>query len=129
MRVAIVFKAALVGVRRFARPRVIHQVRIDGQVIDESVTASVLSYLVLWLAALVGATLLLASYGIDLESATTAVLVTLNNVGPGLGSVGPNANFGDLPAMAKLALSFCMVLGRLEFYALVVLVMPSFWRR
>jgi len=129
VRVAIIFKAALVGVRRFARPRVIHQVRIDGQVIDESVTASVLSYLVLWLAALVGATLLLASYGIDLESATTAVLVTLNNVGPGLGSVGPSGNFGDLPAMAKLALSFCMVLGRLEFYALVVLVMPSFWRR
>ncbi|MEM9382784.1 MAG: TrkH family potassium uptake protein [Planctomycetota bacterium] len=129
VRVVILFKAALVGVRRFARPRVIHQVRIDGQVIDESVTASVTSFLALWLLVFLAATLLLASYGIDLETSLAAVLVTLNNVGPGLGGVGPAESFGGLPAIPKLALSFCMVLGRIEFYALVVLLMPSFWRR
>jgi len=129
VRLAIVFKAALVAVRRFARPRVIHRIRIDGQALDESVVASVTGYLVLWLMVFVAATTLLGAYGIDLETSSTAVLVTLNNVGPGLGGVGPAMNFGALPGAAKFALSICMVLGRLEFYALVALLMPTFWRR
>lgn len=130
VRVAIVVKAALVTVRRFARPRTVHQVRIDGQSIDESITASVTGYLVLWVAVFVAATTLVASFGrLDLESSATAVVATLNNVGPGLGAVGPYGNFGGLHDVSKLALSFCMVLGRLEFYALVVLLMPSFWKR
>ncbi len=129
VRLAIVLKAALVAVRRFARPRVIHRIRIDGQALDESVVASVTGYLVLWLMVFVAATTLLGAYGIDLETSATAVLVTLNNVGPGLGGVGPAMNFGDLPGAAKFALSICMVLGRLEFYALVALLMPTFWRR
>lgn len=129
VRVAIVLKAALVGVRRFARPRVIHDVRIDGQTIDEGITASVTGYLVLWVAVFVFATTLVASFGTDLETSATAVVATLNNVGPGLGAVGPVENFAGLQALPKLVLSFCMVLGRLEFYALVVLLMPGFWRR
>jgi trk system potassium uptake protein len=129
VRVAIVFKAALVGVRRFARPRMIHQVRIDGQSLDEGVVASVTGYVVLWVVVFVAATLLVASLGSDLETSATAVVATLNNVGPGLAGVGPMQNFGDLHPLAKVTLSVCMVLGRLEFYALVVLFMPSFWRR
>lgn len=129
VRVAIVLKAALVGVRRFARPRVIHQVRIDGQTIDEGITASVTGYLVLWVAVFVFATTFVASFGTDLETSATAVVATLNNVGPGLGAVGPVENFAGLHALPKLVLSGCMVLGRLEFYALVVLAMPGFWRR
>lgn len=129
VRVAIVIKAALVGVRRFARPRVIHQVRIDGQSIGEGVVASVTGYLVLWVMAFIAATVFLASLGTDLETSATAVVATLNNVGPGLHQVGPMLNFAELPGASKLCLSVCMVLGRLEFYALVVLLMPSFWRR
>ena len=129
VRIAVVVKAALVGVRRFARPRVIHQVRIDGQTIDESVTASVTGYLVLWVAVFLAATTVVASFGTDLPTAGTAVLVTLNNVGPGLGGVGPMENFADFHGLVKVLLSMCMVLGRLEFYALVVLLMPSFWHR
>ena len=67
--------------------------------------------------------------GTDLETSATAVVATLNNVGPGLGGVGPVENFAGLQALPKLVLSLCMVLGRLEFYALVVLLMPGFWRR
>ena len=73
--------------------------------------------------------MVLASFGIDLETSATAVIATLNNVGPGLAQVGPVENFAGLHDVAKVVLSLCMVLGRLEFYALVVLLMPSFWRR
>ncbi|MEL6429636.1 MAG: TrkH family potassium uptake protein [Planctomycetota bacterium] len=134
VRILIVVKAALVGVRRFARPRVIHQVRVDGQSLDGDVVASVTGYVVLWVLVFTAATTLVASFGSDLETSATAVLVTLNNVGPGLGGVGPYSDaavtgFGSFHDAAKVALSLCMVLGRLEFYALVVLLMPSFWRR
>lgn len=129
VRIAVVVKAALVGVRRFARPRVIHQVRIDGQTIDGSITASVTGYLVLWVGVFLMATTVIASFGHDLETSATSVLATLNNIGPGLNGVGPMQNFADFHGVVKLILSLCMVLGRLEFYALVVLLMPSFWRR
>ncbi len=129
VRVVIMFKAAVVSVRKMARPRVLDQVRIDGDSLDEGVVASVTGYFVLWVAVFLAATMLLASFGTDLETSATAVIATLNNVGPGLGGVGPVENFAALHDIPKVVLSLCMVLGRLEFYALVVLLMPSFWKR
>jgi len=61
-------------------------------------------------------------------TAATAVLATLNNIGPGLALVGPSHTFAEMPVLAKLLCSIFMILGRLEFYALVVLFLPRFWR-
>jgi trk system potassium uptake protein TrkH len=58
----------------------------------------------------------------------TAVAATLNNIGPGLGGVGPMAHFGDLPDFSKLVLTICMLTGRLELFTLVVLLFPAFWK-
>lgn len=129
VRILIVAKAAVVGVRRFARPRAIHAVRMDGQTLDAGIVGSVTSYFALWVLVFLGATLFLTAFDIDLESAGTAVLATLNNIGPGLNVVGPSMNFAEFNPLVKLVLSGCMILGRLEFYALVVLFLPSFWRR
>ena len=63
-----------------------------------------------------------------LVTAATSVLATLNNIGPGLYGVGPTQNFALMPAATKLLMSFFMILGRLEFYAMVVLFVPRFWR-
>ncbi len=65
----------------------------------------------------------------DLPSAGASVIATLSNIGPGLGSVGPTDNFAHVPAFGKLVLSFCMLLGRLELFTVLVLVFPSFWRK
>ncbi len=129
VRVVIMIKAAFVSVRKMARPRMLDQVRVDGESLDEGVVASVTGYFVLWVAVFLAATMVLASFGTDLETSATAVIATLNNIGPGLAQVGPMQNFAGLHDVAKIVLSLCMVLGRLEFYALVVLLMPSFWRR
>lgn len=129
VRILIIAKAALVGVQRFARPRAIHAVRMDGQTLDAGIVGSVTSYFALWILVFLGTTLLLTSFDLDLESAATATLATLNNIGPGLSAVGPSMNFAELNPIAKLVLSGCMILGRLEFYALVVLFLPSFWRK
>jgi trk system potassium uptake protein TrkH len=76
-----------------------------------------------------GGVLALSAYGIELEDAGTAVLATLNNIGPGLGRVGPSVNFAGFPDGVKILLSIFMILGRLEFYAVVALFVPGFWRR
>ena len=65
----------------------------------------------------------------DLISAMTAALGCLSSVGPGLGSVGPAANFGHIPALGKLVLCGCMVAGRLELFVLLSVFSRELWRR
>ena len=71
----------------------------------------------------------MAGVGMDIPSAGASVIATLSNIGPGLGSVGPVDNFAHVPALGKLVLAFCMLLGRLELFTVLVLVFPSFWRK
>ena len=137
VRFLILAKAALQGVRNFARPRAIHSVRLDGGSLPDGTVGMVMSYCGLWFLVFLLGTLIIA--GLDLEppagfedqvllTAATSVLATLNNIGPGLAAVGPTSNFAFMPDPAKLLLSFFMILGRLEFYAVVILFVPRFWR-
>ncbi|QDU68086.1 TrkH family potassium uptake protein [Engelhardtia mirabilis] len=128
VRVLIVAKVALRSVQHFSRPRALHQVRIDGQTLDEPTIAMVTGYFGLWSLVMIAGTIALTALDVDLISASTAVLGTLNNIGPGLAAVGPAQTFADMPDLAKLLCSIFMILGRLEFYALVVLFLPRFWR-
>jgi trk system potassium uptake protein TrkH len=128
VRVLIVARAAILGVLRFVRPRAIHAVRVDGQTLDQATVANVTGYFALWILVFLLGTLCLTTFGIDLVTSSTAVLATLNNVGPGLGGVGPALSFEEMPTLVKALLSLYMILGRLEFYAVVALFMPGFWR-
>jgi len=67
--------------------------------------------------------------GLDLISAISSVATCLGNVGPGLGTVGPMDNFSGVPVVGKWILIACMLLGRLEIYTLLVLMVPGFWRK
>jgi trk system potassium uptake protein TrkH len=127
-RFVILVRAAIRGVLAFSRPRAVHTIRIDGEAVDEGVVASVMSYVGLWILVFVGGSLFLTALNVELLTAWTSVLACLNNIGPGLGAVGPIGNFSEIPTLGKGLLSLFMVLGRLEFYALVVLFVPRFWR-
>lgn len=129
VRVMVVVKAAVVGLRRFIRPRGIHTVHMDRQTLDDGIVASITAYFCLWAVVFVVGTFMIAAMGLDLVSASTAVLATLNNIGPGLNVVGPFENFSAFPDLAKLVMSGFMILGRLEFYAFAALFVPDFWRR
>ncbi len=137
IRFLILAKAALQGVRRFARPRAIHTVRIDGTTVEDGTVGMIMAYCGLWFLVFSLGTLTLAAMNIQpagvfhdqiLVTSATSVLATLNNIGPGLAAVGPSENFAFMPNAAKLMLGFFMILGRLEFYAVVVLFVPRFWR-
>ena len=137
IRFLILAKAAVLGLREFARPRAIHSVRIDGHAVNDSMVGMVMAYCGLWFLVFTLGTLMLTAMDLQLPpgmedqvllTAATSVLATLNNIGPGLQAVGPVENFSFMPDAAKLLLSFFMILGRLEFYALAVLFVPRFWR-
>ena len=89
---------------------------------------AILGFLALHIGVLLLASLVVTGLGVDIVTGTTSVIATLNNIGPGLNLVGPAQNFGQLPPLAKVVLSFCMLAGRLELYTVAVLLTPDFWR-
>lgn len=124
----IVFKSIRNMFERIILPRSVVVVRINNKVIKEETKSSVLGYVTMYiLTFIVGATLLIFN-GLDLQTASGATATCLAGIGPGIGSVGPVANFAHLPDFSKNLLSAIMVLGRLEIYTILVLFRPSFWR-
>lgn len=137
VRFVILCKAIVHSIARFARPRAIQSVRLDGGPLEEGMVGGVAAYVGLWLLVIVASTLLVLGIGMEaptgfedqrILSAATGVLACLNNVGPGFGALGPWLNYGFLPETSKVLLGFLMILGRLEFAAVVLLFMPRFWR-
>ncbi|MCA9396022.1 MAG: TrkH family potassium uptake protein, partial [Candidatus Omnitrophica bacterium] len=76
-----------------------------------------------------GCTLIPLAFNIDFVTSTTAVVSCLSNMGPGLELVGPAANYGWMPAPVKIMLGICMIIGRLEFFTVLVLFLPLAWRK
>jgi trk system potassium uptake protein TrkH len=73
--------------------------------------------------------LLLAAAGVDVLTSISATAASMFNIGPGLGGVGPQENYGHLPVLAKWVLAGDMIAGRLEFYTVIVILTPAFWRK
>lgn len=128
-RILLLIKHAHVQVFRLIHPRAVRLVKFGGRPVDKEVMQSILGFFALYLGVFVAASFIMAGVGMDLPSAGAAVIATLSNIGPGLGSVGPVDNFAHVPAAGKLVLAFCMLLGRLELFTVLVLVFPSFWRK
>ncbi len=97
--------------------------------IPQDVMKSVLGFFVLYLCVAILATIAMASLGLDMISAFAAVATTLGNVGPGLGLYHPATTFSEAPVLGKWILSFCMLVGRLEIYTVLVLLIPEFWKK
>ncbi len=128
-RILLLFKHAQVQVYRLIHPRAVRLVKLGDRPVDKDVMQSILGFFALYLGVFVAASFIMAATGMDLISAGGSVIATLSNIGPGLGTVGPVDNFAHVPAVGKLVLSFCMLLGRLELFTVLVLVFPSFWRK
>jgi trk system potassium uptake protein TrkH len=128
-RILLIFKHAQVQVFRLIHPRAVRLVKLGERPVDKEVMQSILGFFALYMGVFVAASFIMAGTGMDLPSAGASVIATLSNIGPGLGSVGPTDNFAHVPAFGKLVLSFCMLLGRLELFTVLVLVFPSFWRK
>jgi trk system potassium uptake protein TrkH len=103
-------------------------VKLGGQLVADEVLSGVVGFFLLYLALAALAMGSLAALGLDLLTGIGAVIACISNIGPGIGQVGPTDNFAHLPALAKWILTFCMLLGRLEIYTVIVLVSKEFWK-
>ena len=129
IRTIIAWKATLREVRLTFSPNSVIAVSVGGEAVPESSVRSVVALLVLWLFAWGVGAVLLSIGDVDIVTAATASITTLSNVGPGLAAVGPLGNFAFFADWQKLVMVALMLLGRLEFFALVSLFLPQFWRR
>jgi trk system potassium uptake protein TrkH len=114
---------------RIVHPSVVNPVVLGGATVSARVMQSVIAYMMLYGASLVGLTMVLLFSGLDVLTAFTAVMACINNIGPGLGDVGPAVNYGGLSDFQTWVCTFAMMLGRLELLSLLVLLTPQFWRR
>mgnify|MGYP001055605570 CR=1 FL=1 len=129
VRILTLLKYSRVMMRRAISPKAIIPVKYDQKPLAEEVIRDVISFLFLYLFVAAVASIMLGFLGLDLETAISAVAATLGNVGPGLGSVGPDLNYAWLPGAGKVILIICMWLGRLELFTVFMIFSPRFWKR
>lgn len=120
-RLIILLKAMMAEVRHIITPKAINPVRIDGKPIDKETLNSIRIYAAAYLSLICLFTWILSLDGKDLTTNVTAVLSCFNNIGPGLGGVGPMNNFGIYSDWAQVLLSLCMLTGRLEIFPMLLL--------
>lgn len=129
VRMVLLIKQARRELVRTIHPRIVNPVIMGQATIPATVIASVMAYMLIYGATIVGLTILMLLSGLDVVTALSAVVATVNNIGPGLGQVGPAANFGVLTDFQTWVCTVGMLMGRLELLAVMVLFLPQFWRK
>ena len=129
-RIQILYQFISNQIKKIIYPRGVFNLKYEKQNIDERFMSSIISFIFLYIVIFFIVTTLLSLTGLDFVTSISASATAISNVGPGLGDViGPNGNFGELSSYSKWILSFAMILGRLELFAILVLFIPSFWRK
>jgi trk system potassium uptake protein TrkH len=129
IRILVMFRSAARSIHKALHPTAVKLIHVDGEVLDRETVSSVNTYMALYFIILAAATLLISVDGMSFETNFTASLACLSNIGPGFGAVGPTCNFGGFSAFSKLVLTFVMLVGRLEIYPMLMLFVPSVWRK
>lgn len=128
LRMRLLLQQTRLELRRLIHPRIVAPIQLSGRVVETHVLLGLLAFLLLYVATVLMIHLLLVFTGLEPTTALSAALASVNNLGPGLGGVGPSANFSSLD---PLQIWFCtagMLLGRLELVTVFVLFTPGFWR-
>jgi trk system potassium uptake protein TrkH len=129
MRALLLYKQVYRELLRAMHPSAVYNVRIGGQVAPQPILFAVLAFAFMYMVSVVSLTLLMSFTGLDIISAFTAVVASINNTGPGLGVVGPSTTYEVLEDFQTWICIFAMLLGRLEIFTLLVVLTPAFWRK
>ena len=129
MRALLLYKQVFRELLRAMHPSAVYNVRIGGQVAPQPILFAVMAFAFMYMVSVVSLTLIMAFTGLDIISAFTAVVASINNTGPGLGVVGPSTTYEVLEDFQTWVCIFAMLLGRLEIFTLLVVLTPAFWRK
>ena len=128
IRLLVLVKYVYRRILLFFNPRAVIALKVGGNALSERVISSIIGMAVLYLAFLIVASLVMSALGLDQITSLSSVAATMGTVGPGLGLVGPAANYLSIPPLGKVVLITCMLVGRLELFTVMVLFAPSFWK-
>ena len=128
-RFMVLMKAAFGELRHMSRPRKVYGVMIEGRQVKPETIRAICLYFILYMFIIMLTTLIVSTDGFDATTNFSSALACLSNIGPGLGINGPTGNYGMFSAHIKLLLSLVMLMGRLELYPILVLFLPSTWKR
>ena len=129
-RIHILYKFFVMQLKKYIYPRGVFVLKYGDNVLNEKFISSIISFVFLYIIIFFLITTLLSISGLDFITAISGAATSISNVGPGLGGmIGPNGNFSLLPDFSKWILTVGMILGRLELFAIILLFIPSFWRR
>jgi trk system potassium uptake protein TrkH len=129
MRIVLLPRVVNREFKRMIERRGVFAVRLNGHAMQESTIQSLLNLVYIAFVVNLVSCCLLTAAGVDVLTSIAAVAASMFNIGPGLRGVGPLENYATLPALAKWVLTACMIAGRLEFYTVLVIFTPSFWRK
>ena len=128
-RILILLKSIVKEIKTSVQPRSVHKITIDGRMVEHETIRSVNVFMVSYFVILMTSVLLISIDNFDFTTNVTAVISAINNIGPGLGGVGPTQNFSDYSAFSKTILSLNMLIGRLEIFPILMLFSPLSWKK
>ncbi|CAN5396040.1 TrkH family potassium uptake protein [soil metagenome] len=129
VRIVLLIKNGLAEFKRRLHPRAIIPIMMNKSSVPPSIIDNLLAFTVLYIMVFVVSVLVMTALGMNFMSSMGAVATCLNNVGPGVGTVGPDFSFSSVPDIGKVFLAFVMLLGRLELFTVLILFTPYLWKR
>ena len=129
LRIMLCFKYCYRELFSLIHPRAVSPIKIGGKAVSDDVMRSVVGFLALYMGLFALSTVVLAGLGVDFRTSFAAIAASIGNIGPGFGLVGPVENYAQIPYLGKWLLIWCMLLGRLEIFTVIILVVPEFWRK
>ena len=129
VRFLLLIKQGYREIKHLVLPHAVLPIKLNEQIVPKDIMSNILGFFFIGVLVFVLGTISLAGLGLDLTSASTSVASALMNIGPGLGTVGPTDNYAHILPAGKWVLCFCMLMGRLELYTLLVILTPIAWRK
>lgn len=133
IRIEVLCKVMAREIKRTVRPRSVRLIKVDGRALEEDTVNGVMAFFFVYMLVLIASSVLVSFDSfvrdVSFEACFTGVIATLSNIGPGLGEVGPVGGFSDFTLFSKIIFTLDMLIGRLEFFPLLMLLSPSAWRK
>ena len=127
-RLILLIKSSIREILSIVHPRGVHLVKVDKKRVGDDVIKGTTAYFSLLILIYSISVFIISFDEFDMTTSMTAVAATLNNIGPGLGQVGPASNYAPFSVLSKIVLIFDMLAGRLELFPILVLFSPQTWK-